>query len=671
MTPSFLKRYLIAFDKYKWLGLASIVMVMGGSGVVALQTKATPTYVAHGTLTYNGSQASLSTNNNQIQQQQQILSKDILLSKQLIETVAKDTQVSAKQIRNNIDINLPEKTETGDLKTSVITVIYKDTDPQRAKDTLKTVMRRMEQQSLEHNIKPIQSIKGKIEGKLKNAEEIAEKYDVIDNSDSIEAEKNDLFKAIAKNQADQQLLQQQLSSIDTQTRGEPYSRAFIASVFGRDQSIAKLIEQINQTESEIAQLKSKWRTHPKILNLQEQLTSDNKRLQRSAVEAVSSLRQQMDGLKQSEKKLQQQYISALHKERARSPLEQQVQSQKAEREQLQEELKKAKLQETLTVSSLDTQEQLSVALEEGFFSRSIPVILGMGAVVGVLVGGGLIVLLGLLQGKFQTWEEIEASLEEKQIQLLGVLPLLKSPADSQKLPVISPNSDYIQSYEIQSYERCRINLDAFGSTLQVVLLSSTVHSEGKTITAYNLGVVSARAGKKTLIVETNLLSPSVCQSLGVTPPENVVDPLRYYGNSNSCILPVEKIKNLYILPSPGPMQQTTEILESNQIQRLLEFARSNFDLVILDTPALGFSNDALLLEPYSDGIVLVTRSQYTEKKLLAEAITQLSDLELRLLGVIINGVDIPLPYSEVAEYRETPSGKATKIEEVPGRTKYL
>lgn len=120
------------------------------------------------------------------------------------------------------------------------------------------------------------------------------------------------------------------------------------------------------------------------------------------------------------------------------------------------------------------------------------------------------------------------------------------------------------------------------------------------------------------------------------------------------------------------MQQTTAVLESNEIQLLLEFARSNFDLVILDTPALGFSNDALLLEPYSDGIVLVTRPQYTEKKLLAEAIAQLTDLELRLLGVIINGIDIPLPHTEVAQYQETHSSRAkSKNEEVPAGTKYL
>lgn len=674
MTRSF-KRYLIASDRYKWLGLASFVVVMGASGVVALKTRASPTYVANGTLTYNGSSALLSTNNNQVQQQEQILSKDILLSNKLIENVAKDTQNSAEQIRNNINVDLPEKTQTGELKTSVIIVKYKDTDRQRAKKTLLAVMKKMEQQSLEQNTNALRSIKkninGSLEGierELKRAEAALANYDKMHNSGSITVEYDNLPKAIADNQTQQQQIQQKLSSIDAQTRGALYSQPFITSTFSTDPSIAKLLEQINQTELKLAELQSvSLPTHPNVIKLQEQLSIDNERLQRRAAEAVRSLRQQLNGLKQSEVQLRRKYTSVSGKQRKRSPFEQQVQRQKALYEPLMAKLKEVEMLETVTVSSWVAQEP-SVALEKGFFSKSTPVILGMGALLGVLVGGGLIVLLRSLESKFQTWEEISNLLQERQMHLLGVLPLVgDSQAGSQTLPVISLYSPYLKFYE-----RCRINLRSFGGkALKVVLLSSTVHFEGKTITAYNLGVVSARAGKKTLIVETDLRSPSQSQFLGVTPPGNVVEPLRYYGNSNSCILPVPAIENLYILPSPGPMQQTTAVLESNEIQLLLEFARSNFDLVILDTPALGFSNDALLLEPYSDGIVLVTRPQYTEKNLLAEAIAQLTDLELRLLGVIINGVDIPLPYSEVAKYRETPSGKATKIEEVPGRTKYL
>jgi Mrp family chromosome partitioning ATPase len=106
---------------------------------------------------------------------------------------------------------------------------------------------------------------------------------------------------------------------------------------------------------------------------------------------------------------------------------------------------------------------------------------------------------------------------------------------------------------------------------------------------------------------------------------------------------VPEIENLYILPSPGAQSQAAAILESTEMRRVLEDVRGRFDLVILDTPALSRYNDALLLEPYADGMVLVTRPGYTEEGVLAEAIEQFMDSDdVRFLGAIINGADIPV-----------------------------
>ncbi len=64
--------------------------------------------------------------------------------------------------------------------------------------------------------------------------------------------------------------------------------------------------------------------------------------------------------------------------------------------------------------------------------------------------------------------------------------------------------------------------------------------------------------------------------------------------------------------------------------------------MILDTTPLGLSNDALLIQPYSDGIVLVARPNYTEENMLSEAMDQLIESDLGLLGVVINGADVTL-----------------------------
>ncbi|QYO65047.1 tyrosine-protein kinase family protein [Leptolyngbya sp. 7M] len=126
-------------------------------------------------------------------------------------------------------------------------------------------------------------------------------------------------------------------------------------------------------------------------------------------------------------------------------------------------------------------------------------------------------------------------------------------------------------------------------------------------------------------------------------PESLVEPLRYYGNLSDCVRLVPEIENLYVVPSAGPQRHAAAILESSEMRRLLEDARGRFDLVILDTPALNRCNDALLLEPYTDGIALVTRPGYTEEGLLNETVREFVESDqIRFLGAIINAAEIPL-----------------------------
>ncbi|MDJ0543435.1 MAG: ATPase, partial [Microcystis sp. M53601_WE4] len=78
----------------------------------------------------------------------------------------------------------------------------------------------------------------------------------------------------------------------------------------------------------------------------------------------------------------------------------------------------------------------------------------------------------------------------------------------------------------------------------------------------------------------------------------------------------------------------------SELQLILKDSRGRFDLVIVDTPSLSSCNDALLLEELADGIILVTRQAITRSSLLSEATDQLIEAEVKILGAVINYVDI-------------------------------
>ncbi|MBN3883558.1 MAG: lipopolysaccharide biosynthesis [Nostoc sp.] len=693
MTPPIVKRYLIAFDKYKWIGLASFVLVVAGSTVVAMQPEPPTSYIASAALTYNGPPVSFSTTGSQIQQQGKELNEDVLLSNQIIGAVAEKVGVKPKKLGDSIVLSLPKKNaRTGELESTTFELKYVDSDAKRAIQVLAELMQAMIKLSSDINTGRLQAIIQKINDRtpqvkreLQIAEKKLEQYDRIERTAILAAENGSLLSAITASQNLQRQIQLTISGVDGQVRslqnklGLTVGQAYISSALSADPIIGNLRAQIYQSESQIAVLRKDLRPeHPTMVQLLRQKQAAEELLQQRAAEVLGgdgtaaplqgsvagirtqssldparqqlanqmvslqtqreTLQQQLTQEIQQEAQLRREYSLIPNKQLERSRLEQEVALKKAIYDQMQVKLTDAKTAEAETTSSLSIARRPTVIVDLKP-PKSVPITLAVGGLLGVVIGGGVIFLLGALEGTFKTREDIRQSLKQREVAVLGELPLMPvDDLDQEAVPVVlSQDSPYLEYYE-----KFRSNLRRIGGkNLKVVLITSTSSLEGKTASAYNLGVASARAGKRTLIIETDLRSPSRCTSLKVIPdPDATIEPLRYYANLSECIRLVPDVENLYIVPSPGPVRQSAAILESSEMRRLMEDVRERFDLVILDTSSLSISNDPLLIQPYSDGIVLVARPHYTQENMLGEAIDQLVESELGLLGAIINGADI-------------------------------
>ncbi|AFY50537.1 uncharacterized protein involved in exopolysaccharide biosynthesis [Nostoc sp. PCC 7524] len=702
MTPPIVKRYIIAFEKYKWIGLASFALVIAGSTVVAIQPDPPTTYVADGALTYSRPPVSFSATGSEIQQQGQELNEQVLLSDQLVENVATKLKIKPQTIGSSVAIKLPRKNpRTGQLESNIIDLKYRDSNSKRAQEVLLELMQAMVKLSSDINTGRLTAIIEKINeripqarSELQAAEQKLELYDRRERPAILAAENGSLLSAVTNSQNQQRLIQQTVAGIDAQIRslqeklGLNVDQAYVSSALSADPIIANLRNQIYQTESQIALLRKDLRPeHPTMIQLQRQKQATEELLQQRAAEVMGgggtaaplagsitgirtqsnldparqqlanqmvalqtqreTLQQQLAQQVREEMQLRQEYSQIPNKQLERSRLEQEVALKKAVYDQMQTKLTDARTAEAETVSSFSIAKLPSVTADTPK-RKSVPLTLGVGGFLGFLVGGGVIFLLGALEGTFRTREDIRDSLKQRETLLLGEIPLM--PVDDlppEGIPVVlSPDSLYLEFYE-----KLRSNLRRIGGkNLKVVLMTSTSSQEGKTTSAYNLGVAAARAGKRTLIIETDLRSPSRCLSLKVNPdPDATIEPLRYYGSLSECIRLVPDVENLYIIPSPGPVRQSAAILESSEIRRLMEDVRERYDLVILDTNPLSLSNDPLLIQPYSDGIVLVARPNYTQENMLGEAIDQLVEDELGLLGVIINGADITVSLPPSAE----------------------
>ncbi len=703
MTPPIVKRYLIAFDKYKWIGLASFGLVVTGSTYLAVQPEPPAKFIATGALRYTRPPVSFSATGSEIQQQGLALSEDLLKQKIVLEAVAEKVNEKPEKINKNLDVSVPEVGEDGQ-PAGIISIKYQDTEEKRAQQTMVALMQEMIKLSGDINSGRLQAIIDKIQERLpkvttelEQAEKKLEQYDRIERPAILAAENGSLLQTITGSQNQQRQIKLTVSGIDAQIRslqrrlGLSAQQAYTSSALSADPIIANLRNQLYQVESQMEILRKDVRAdYPDMIQLQRQKDAYEKLLQERANEVIGgvgataplpsvsgvraksnldparqqlanqlvalqtqreTLQRQLIDLVQEQSRLQREYAGIPNKQLERSRLVQQVGLKKLVYDQMQAKLADARTAEAETVSTLAPLQGIAVEKVKSS-AQSVPVTLGIGGFLGLLIGGGVIFLLGSLEGTFKTKEDIRNALKQREVLVLAELPIMHVLDTDLLVPVVlSAESPYMEFLE-----KFRSNLRRVGGKkVKVVLITSTGSREGKTTSAYNLGIASARAGKRTLIIETDLRSPSRCESLNINPdPDAGVEPLRYYGSSE-CIRMVPDVENLYIVPSPGPLRQSAAVLESSELRRLMEDARERYDLVILDTTPLGLSNDALLIHPYSDGMIMVTRPNYTQENILGEAVDELVESDMGLLGAVINAADVDLNFEEPVSYIEEDS----------------
>jgi capsular exopolysaccharide synthesis family protein len=689
MTPPIIKRYLIALDQHKLIGLATFALITGISGVVAIQPPPPPSFLAKGLLAYNAPPRVFSDTGQQILEQGRQLTPELLLAENVVDAAAERVQNEPKDIKDNVEIRLPKE---GD--APVIEIIYLADDPKIAEITTEVLMQKMVEQSRLVNTERLRAIIDSIEkrlpeaeAELRAAEQQLERYVRVEGPAILAAQDGTLLGGITGSQQQQRQIELTLEGVESQIAslqrqlGLTPDQAYTSSALSADPIIANLRSQILQADTQIELLRNQGyrETHPNVATVLDQKQTYEKLLRERAAEVIGgsgvgqslspsrirvdssldparqqlanrlveletqreTLVRQLAATQENEQELRQEYQQLPNKQLEQARLQQQVQLKKAFYDQLQTALADANAAETETVTSLSIAQAPQVRTR-GEEAGNPVITLGIGAAVGLIAAGGLIFLLSTLDNTFYTPEDIRRALVEREVPLLGELPLVRiidSERGGETAILIKPDSPYLESYE-----RFRSGLRVENQSMKVVMIVSTVEGEGKTVSAYNLAIASAQAGRRTLLVEADLRSPSNAESLKVTSdPEASVEPLRYYSSKSGCIRLAPDIENLYVVPSPGPQRRAAAVVESSELRQLLEDARGRFDFVVIDTPALSRCNDALLLEPLTDGIVMVTRPGYTQGSILTEAVDELTEAELPLLGAIINGIEQPLP----------------------------
>lgn len=173
--------------------------------------------------------------------------------------------------------------------------------------------------------------------------------------------------------------------------------------------------------------------------------------------------------------------------------------------------------------------------------------------------------------------------------------------------------------------------------LKVICVTSSVPGEGKTFCSVNLASVYALSGKKTIVLFADLRRPRIDKELKID-AENGLSNVLIGKSRLQDVIQKSSIPNLFVLP-PGPTPPNpAELLGAEQMEKVMEELREQFDYIVIDTPPLGLVADSLLLIKWSDVITYIVRHNYTRKIFLQKINEMYDEQRVQNLSIIINDI---------------------------------
>ncbi|PEZ03478.1 tyrosine protein kinase [Bacillus sp. AFS018417] len=189
----------------------------------------------------------------------------------------------------------------------------------------------------------------------------------------------------------------------------------------------------------------------------------------------------------------------------------------------------------------------------------------------------------------------------------------------------------------EQYRNIRTNIQftAVDSDVRSIVVTSSCTGEGKTTTIANLAVVFGQQGKQVLVIDADMRKSKLHEMFHIHNQFGLTNVLSGQASFEQCVHKTE-IENVSFLPSGPIPPNPAELLSFRMMGEMLEQAYAAFDIVLIDTPPVLAVTDAQIVANRCDGIILVVRSEVTEKAQIVKTKQLLDNASGKLLGVVLN-----------------------------------
>ncbi|MEZ4896451.1 MAG: polysaccharide biosynthesis tyrosine autokinase [Saprospiraceae bacterium] len=261
-----------------------------------------------------------------------------------------------------------------------------------------------------------------------------------------------------------------------------------------------------------------------------------------------------------------------------------------------------------------------------------PLILLVGGFLGLAFPSALVLLFNSLNDKVVEERDVTNKVKA---QILGILP---HGSRSRQLAIKENGTNL--STEMFRALRANVSFVSPNDSLKTWLVTSSVSGEGKSYVALNLAMIQALGDKKVLLIELDLRQPKQLeyQKIKEKPEFGIAD---FLNSSSLTRLKVtskgELNKNLDVIYCGTKPDNPSELLMSSRLRRLIDEAKRQYDMIILDAPPIAPVADTFHLHDIADATIFVVRSEYTPKSMLEKLKEIVENKKFPNPFVVLNG----------------------------------
>lgn len=261
-------------------------------------------------------------------------------------------------------------------------------------------------------------------------------------------------------------------------------------------------------------------------------------------------------------------------------------------------------------------------------------ILVLSAFLGLIAGSGTALAREAMQNTYRTAAELE---DATGIAVMGQIPLVPTQDRQGSLTYLAEKPMSAAAEAIRNL-RTSVLLSRIDTPPQVIMTTSSVPNEGKTLISFALAQNLVGMGKKVLLVEGDIRRLVFSQYVDAKKGKGLLSVLSNEVTLAEAVLQSSML-GCDVLPGDPSNVNAADILSSNRFDAFLEAARSAYDVIIIDTPPVLVVPDARILAPKADMVLFTVQWNKTKTRQVADALHLFSVAGQKVDGLVLNQID--------------------------------